>query len=130
MIASKRLLQAALLAVGLASAVGAVPSQAAGQFTFFKVEFEPRDQRLPLAQAYLARTMVPGTSMAAAEQAARKAGADCGRPDQSGAVSCKASSMRHRSGDDLNDVMWLVRLTPAADGSLASAIVTRTTAGM
>ncbi len=68
--------------------------------------------------------------MSVAVAAARKAGARCGRPDASGVTVCTESSQQRPAGRGMDDVLWTVRLTPAADGTIAHATVARTVAGM
>ncbi len=121
-------LAAAAAALALSSA--GVAMAAPPPFTFYAVEFESHDQRVPLAQAYVAQTMAPGEPMSAALAAARKAGARCRKPDASGSVTCTESSQQRPPGRGLDDVMWTVRLTSAADGTVANATVARTVAGM
>lgn len=120
---------AAAAAVFTLSLTGVV-SAAQAPFNFHAVEFQPDDQRLPMAQAYVAQTMTPGEPMSVAVAAARKAGARCGRADADGVVACTESSMQRPMGRGLDDVMWTVRLAPGPDGALANASVTRTVSGM
>ena len=110
------------LAAGAASASGE-------RFTFSGVEYAPRAQRVPKAQAYVRRTMAPGVSMQVAIDAAQRAGARCDRPAADGVVVCKESSMEKKPGEDLSDITWTVRLVPTADGRVADASVTRSKAG-
>ncbi|MBE7217931.1 MAG: hypothetical protein INR64_05620 [Caulobacteraceae bacterium] len=98
-------------------------------FTFSGVEYAPRDQRESLAQAYVARTMAPGTPMPEAIAAAAHAGARCTAPGAGGEVVCREASMEKKPGEDLSDISWTVRLTPTADGRVADATVQRAKAG-
>ena len=130
MIKPAHLLSLSLLSAGLAFNAAAAHAQPPRPFSFFGVEFEDHDQRVPLAQAYVASTMAPGTSMADAEAAARRAVARCSRPGFDGVVDCRESSSQRPAGRGMDDVLWLVRITPAPDGTVARAVVTRTVAGM
>ena len=122
---SHPLLTTALSASLLATAAAAAPQS----FTFFGVQFAPRDQREPLAQAWITRAIPVGSPYAQALAEARKAGARCGRPQADGAVDCRASTLLHRPGEHLSDITWDVRLVPAADGTVAAATLVRTRAG-
>lgn len=120
----------AATAAALTLSSAAVALAAPPPFNFYAVEFQSHDQRVPLAQAYVARTMAPGEPMSVAVAAARKAGARCGRPDASGVTVCTESSQQRPAGRGMDDVLWTVRITPAADGTVAHATVARTVAGM
>ena len=123
---AKTALAAALGALALSAGAA---SASAERFTFSGVEYAPRDQREPMAQAYIARSMAPGASMLDAIVAAQRATARCGRPAADGVVVCKESSMEKKPGEDLSDITWTVRLVPTADGRVADASVTRSKAG-
>ena len=68
--------------------------------------------------------------MAQAEAAARKAGARCGRPAADGVIKCQEWSSQRPAGRGMDDIQWLVRITPSADGTVRQAVVTRNVAGM
>ena len=113
---------AACLAPPAARAVAPPP------FSFTSVEFMDRDQRLPAAQAFLARNLTPGMPMSAAVTILRRAGTYCHAP-RDGVVTCTHSSMQRHPAEDLQDVTWTVKLTPASDGALGLATVSRAVAG-
>ncbi|GEN64886.1 hypothetical protein [Acetobacter oeni] len=117
------LIATAMLSLGASTAVQAAPQK----FTFRNLEFGSRDKRVPRAQAYVARTMAPGTSMASAIDAAKNAGARCAEPAD-GSVLCTANFMQHRSGEGMSDIQWRVRLVASPDGqSVARSSVRRST---
>ena len=123
----KLLISGALIPTLAASmAAGAATPQ---PFTFFGVQFAPREHREPLAQAFVARAMPVGSPFPAALARAKRAGARCGRPGPDGVVDCRASTMQKRPGEHLSDITWNIRLAPAADGTVAAATLTRTRSG-
>jgi hypothetical protein len=93
-------------------------------FTFESIDLAS-GHSLAQARTYIARNVTPGTPMPVALSIVKKAGADCGSPRPSdGVVHCRAETLQHVPGE-LRDVVWTVRLAPAADGALASAKVSR-----
>ena len=118
---------APLLAV-LAVSAGGVAS--AKTFKFAGVEYMSSDQRLPAAQAFVARVASPGTRLRHAVAAVERAGAAC-RPaaDQGGVVTCKYDALRKRPGETESDIVWTVQITPTRQGAVGSATVQRDKAG-
>jgi hypothetical protein len=117
------LIATSILSFAASTAVQATPHK----FTFRDIEFKSRDKRSSRAQAYVARTMAPGTSMASAIEAAKSAGARCAEP-AGGSVLCTANFAQHRSGEGMSDIQWRVRLVASPDGqSVARSSVRRST---
>ena len=116
---SKLLVAAALLTA----------AQTSKPFTFFGVQFAPREQREPLAQAFVAQAMPVGSPFPAALERARRAGARCDRAGADGVVDCRASTLQKQPGEHLSDITWNIRLAPAADGTVAAATLTRVRSG-
>lgn len=117
------LIATAMLSLGASTAIQAAPNT----FNFRNIEFGSRDKRVPRAQAYVASTMAPGTSMASAVDAAKSAGARCAKP-AGGSVLCTANFMQHRSGEGMSDIQWRVRLVASPDGqSVTQSSVRRVT---
>ncbi|WP_158915143.1 hypothetical protein [Caulobacter sp. S45] len=121
-----RVLAATLLFTAASSAL-ATPTR----FTFESAEFMPLEQREPAARAFFAQNISVGMPVQAATQVVRKAGAFCRLPSaQGGAISCTHSSFEHRPGMSLDEITWKIQITPAADGTVAAASVSRTKAGL
>ncbi|HEY1930168.1 MAG TPA: hypothetical protein VGG92_22080 [Caulobacteraceae bacterium] len=100
-------------------------------FSFAGVEFMPRDQRVPAAQAFVAEKLPPGTPIASALETLRRASAFCRRPRApSDPITCIHPSFdRDPLYAQLADVTWTVKVTPSADGTVAAATVRRSTNG-
>ena len=103
----------------------------AESFNFNGVEYMPHDQRVPAAKAFVADELSPGTPVASALKILRHADAYCRTPDHAGAtITCTHESFeRHPMGADMVDVSWIVKITPSAAGTVASATVRRSTNG-
>lgn len=114
---------AGLMSIGIALS-GAAPHR----FSFRAIEFEPRETRLPAAQAFLARVAAPGTPVAVAVRAIERADAACRTPRAADAtIVCYSSRPSQRSDEDglLDDITWTIRLRRGADGTVAAADVER-----
>ena len=100
-------------------------------FSFAGVEFMPRDQRVPAAQAFVAEKLPPGTPIASALETLRRASAFCRTPHApSEPIICTHRSFQRRPLEtELVDVTWTVEITPSADGTVARATVRRSTVG-
>jgi hypothetical protein len=98
-------------------------------FSFAHVEYMPRDQRVPAAQAFVAKKLPPGTPIASALETLRRASASCRTPSASSEpITCTHASFEHRAlSTELTDVTWIVKIIPSADGTVASATVQRST---
>jgi hypothetical protein len=120
----------AALALGSALLAAAAPVNAQ-PFSFDHVEYMPRDQRVPAAKAFVAEKLPPGTPIASALETLRKANATCRTPSASSEpITCTHRSFeRHPNGADMVDVSWIVKVTPTAAGTVASATVRRSTNG-
>ncbi|HEY2050199.1 MAG TPA: hypothetical protein VGH03_12725 [Caulobacteraceae bacterium] len=103
----------------------------AESFNFNGVEYMPHDQRVPAAKAFVADELSPGTPVASALKILRHADAYCRTSAQPGAtITCTHRSFeRHPMGADMVDVSWTVKVTPAPDGTVAHATVSRSTDG-
>ncbi|HSZ53503.1 MAG TPA: hypothetical protein VK801_18190 [Caulobacteraceae bacterium] len=123
-------LKAIAVAIVASSALAGAAAHAQS-FNFTHVEFMPSDQRVPAAKAFVADELPPGTPIASALHILRKADAYCRTPGQQGAtITCThASFERHPDGADLVDVNWTVKVTPSSNGTVAKAIVSRSTDG-
>jgi hypothetical protein len=98
-------------------------------FSFGHVEYMPRDQRVPAAQAFVAKKLPPGTPIASALEILRRADGSCRTPNAAGKpITCTHASFEHRPlSAELTDVIWIVKIIPSADGTVASATVQRST---
>lgn len=114
---------AGCMSLGLMAAASGAQAQSP-EFSFRTVEYMPAAERVVAAQAFLAGDIKAGMPMARAVADIRAAGAYCQAPKASGAVTCISSSLASPE-DQLGDVVWRVKLSPAADGSLAGASVSR-----
>ena len=114
---------------GVAAAALTLTASAAmasiGHFTFIGAPYQPDGHAMAEAQDYIASSVKPGTPMPIARKVVAKTGAYCkaARPGD-GVVHCTAESFQRVPGG-FNDVVWTVRLAPAADGSVATASVSR-----
>ncbi|MGC1304672.1 MAG: hypothetical protein WA840_20060 [Caulobacteraceae bacterium] len=127
--------RANMFKVSLASAallvLAATTAAAEPSFSFHTVEYLPLEQREAAAKAFLADKAQAGTSMQAAVQALRTAGAHCSAPRAGSAVvPCMSSSLERDPGGDMSDITWRIDLTPSSQDTVASAAVTRTRAGL
>jgi hypothetical protein len=116
---------AGVAAVGLALAAPAAMAST-DHFTFIGAPSRADgDHPLAEAQAYIARSVKAGTPMPLARKIVAKTGAYC-KPSRrgEGVVDCTAETFRRVPGA-FNDVVWTVRLVPAADGTVTSATVSR-----
>jgi hypothetical protein len=110
---------------------GGVARANAQHFSFNAVEFMPRDERETAAQTFISNNITTGLPIPVALRILSKAGADCGTPKTSDReISCTHPSF-HQTPDDTGivDVIWTVRIDPAADGTVTSATVNRSTYG-
>jgi hypothetical protein len=100
-------------------------------FSFNAVEFMPSDQRMPAAQAFVSQNVATGTPVPVALQVLRKAGAYCQTPrDAADAISCvHPSFQKHPDDAGTLDIDWVVRITPATDGTVDAATVKREVSG-
>ena len=100
-------------------------------FSFAGVEFLPRDQRVPAAQTFVAEKLPPGTPIASAIEALRRASAFCRAPRApSQPIICTHASFdRHPLFAQLANVTWTVKVIPSADGRVAEATVRRSING-
>ncbi len=118
---------AGCMSLGLIAAASSAQAQGP-DFSFHTVEYMPAAERLVAAQAFMAGDIKAGMSMNRAVADLRAAGAYCQAPKASGVVKCISTSLASPE-DQLGDVVWKVNLTPAADGSLAGASVSRSQYG-
>ena len=118
-------LAAALAGVATVGLALTAPTMAwTEDFTFESIDLAS-GHSLADAKAYIAKNVTPGMPMPVALKIVEKTGAACGSPRASdGVVHCKAETLQHVPGE-LRDVVWTVRLAPAANGTLASAKVSR-----
>ncbi|HEY2052033.1 MAG TPA: hypothetical protein VGH03_22050 [Caulobacteraceae bacterium] len=103
----------------------------AKSFSFRHVEFMSADQREAAAQAFVANDLSPGTPLDSALKTLKRANAYCQTPSvASEPISCTHVSFE-RTPDNAGiiDVVWTVRVTPAADGTVSNATVTRSRSG-
>lgn len=117
--------------VALTALTGAVAHANAKPFSFGSVEFMPRDQREAAAQAFVANDLTAGMPIASALQVLKKADVYCRVPSVPGrAISCThASFEQHPDDTGPVDVIWTVRVTPSADGTIGAATVSRSRYG-
>jgi hypothetical protein len=101
----------------------------AGAPFFNGVEYLPRDQREPAAQAFVAGAAPPGRPLSTAVADIRKAGAYCRPAASTSDVTCVSRSLEHNPGEHLDEVSWTVRITPDAAGNVVSASVVREKSG-
>jgi hypothetical protein len=115
---------AGVAAIGLALTAPAATAST-NHFTFIGAPYQFDGHPMAEAQDYIARSVKPGTPMPLARKIVAKTGAYCkaARP-RDGVVRCTAETFQRVPGG-FNDVVWTVRLAPAADGSVATASVDR-----
>jgi hypothetical protein len=118
---------AGVMGLGLMAMASGAQAQGA-DFSFRSVEYMAPGERLAAAQAFLDGSVRSGMPMSQAVAGVRAAGAYCEAPKASGVVKCVSSSLASPE-DQLGDVIWKVSLTPAADGALAGATVSRSQYG-
>jgi hypothetical protein len=98
-------------------------------FSFRSVEYMPRGQRVPAAQAFVAANITPGMPMPAAESVLRDAGVFCDASPDGGIACSKTSMVAHSDQKSEEDIQWQVRVTPDASGNVSSASVRRVSSG-
>lgn len=121
---SRKTTLAGVAAVGLALAASAATASTS-HFTFIGAPYLSDGDPLAEAQAYIARNVTPGMPMPLARRIVAKTGAYCAsaRPGD-GVVHCTAETFQRVPGA-FSDVVWTVRIVPAADGAVATASVSR-----
>jgi len=115
---------AGVAVVGLALTASAATASTT-HFTFIGAPYQFDGHPMAEAQGYIARSVKPGTPMPLARKMVAKAGAYCAPSRRGdGVVDCTAETFQRVPGA-FSDVVWTVRLVPAADGTVASATVSR-----
>jgi hypothetical protein len=115
---------AGVTTVGLALTASAALAST-DHFTFIGAPYQFDGHPLAEARSYIARNVKPGMPMPLARRIVAKTGAYCGplgRGD--GVVRCTAETFQRVPGA-FSDVVYTVRIAPAADGAVATATVSR-----
>jgi hypothetical protein len=115
---------AGVAAVGLALTAPAATASTE-HFTFIGAPYQSDGHPMAEAQDYIARSVKPGTPMPLARKIVAKTGAYCAPSRRvEGVVDCTAETFQRVPGA-FSDVVWTVRIVPGADGTVASAAVSR-----
>jgi hypothetical protein len=118
-----------LLFLFTAPCASAQPEPVGRPFSFRTVEYMPRDERLAMGQAFIARSITPGMPVARAVTVLEHAGVHCGGVGPTGEVDCLRSSFARRPFELMREITWRVRLSSSRDGRVTGAAVSRDVVG-